>query len=552
MWFRATDVPRTKPAAYSYKPKREPAQFKPFPLSDSDRLERAFQKQENLLLVLRDGLYTVHFKDRLIRPTYWDGPAYDVRRGTWFKTSGSKLTPINEALASELEHNYLQGRLSFTTKSGSAVSIKKQSDGAVVATFEMSSWIGSIKVLGPIANTTLRVIRGYKAAKSVKASNADPAAAQNTASEQIQTAYVDRPVEHLLLCLHGMGHQLSLRYEHINFVKDVNNFRAELAKAYANNAALKRQVGDESNHKLQALPILWRLLMPEQSAHVHPQLAHLRPQDLFLKYNILAEIGLDYFMYSYSNYHEQLVKNTAAEMNRIVELYARHNAAFRAKPRVSIVGHSLGSVIAHDLLKREKYPLDFPIENLFLLGSPQAMLQLCNGEPYSLADLHVKKIYNIIQQSDPIATRLEPLVCDKGTVPSAPMPIPTSSSILDQVLRFGEELAKREPSITGSVRALWNAATGSPTDGSQVLQTKEASVDSRVLSRLKKYNPYGRLDFCLRDTVDWSLIIGLAGHFVYMESPDVASFILNECCRSYRQPGGSPLRSQPESHREVA
>lgn len=91
-----------------------------------------------------------------------------------------------------------------------------------------------------------------------------------------------------------------------------------------------------------------------------------------------------------------------------------------ADARVSVVGHSLGSVIAYDVLSGYCGPdmnsdmpkLDFQIDTLFLWGSPLAAF-------VSIADIehqHGKfilpdtvKVCNIFHPHDPVAFRIEPL-----------------------------------------------------------------------------------------------------------------------------------------------
>ena len=47
-------------------------------------------------------------ENRELAPSYWLGPIYDVRRGSWFYQEGSTLRPCDENLASQLEEGYLK------------------------------------------------------------------------------------------------------------------------------------------------------------------------------------------------------------------------------------------------------------------------------------------------------------------------------------------------------------------------------------------------------------------------------------------------------------
>ena len=58
--------------------------------------------------VNEDFLFDVDIEARELAPTYWLGPIYDVRRGSWFYQEGSSLRPCDENLAIQLEEGYLK------------------------------------------------------------------------------------------------------------------------------------------------------------------------------------------------------------------------------------------------------------------------------------------------------------------------------------------------------------------------------------------------------------------------------------------------------------
>lgn len=58
--------------------------------------------------VNEDFLFDVDIEARELAPTYWLGPIYDVRRGSWFFQEGSSLRPCDENLAIQLEEGYLK------------------------------------------------------------------------------------------------------------------------------------------------------------------------------------------------------------------------------------------------------------------------------------------------------------------------------------------------------------------------------------------------------------------------------------------------------------
>ncbi|KAK4200789.1 putative phospholipase [Triangularia verruculosa] len=152
-WFHAVDVPKRKPkfmitkAASDAKPP-QPKKYVAFDARDSRAVEAAYQaklqeleeeriantgnavartgskrpravsgeegkdvggnKPQTRVPVNEDFLFDVNIEERELAPIYWEGPVYEVRRGTWFYQEGSTLRPCEENLAAQLEEGYLK------------------------------------------------------------------------------------------------------------------------------------------------------------------------------------------------------------------------------------------------------------------------------------------------------------------------------------------------------------------------------------------------------------------------------------------------------------
>lgn len=130
-WFYAVDSPKRKPSLLEQKksdqkPLPPPKKFIPFPKKDSQSIEITFQKLSDIedarqqkqpndsesvltkVAVNEDFLFNVDVEQRELSPTYWVGPVYEVRRGTWFFQDGSTLKPCEENLATQLEEGYIK------------------------------------------------------------------------------------------------------------------------------------------------------------------------------------------------------------------------------------------------------------------------------------------------------------------------------------------------------------------------------------------------------------------------------------------------------------
>lgn len=91
--------------------------------------------------VNEDFLFDVNIEDRELAPAYWEGPVYDVRRGSWFYQEGSALRPCEENLAAQLEEGYLKVKpwqypARARSNSASKTVVPKASAGDLKATAE--------------------------------------------------------------------------------------------------------------------------------------------------------------------------------------------------------------------------------------------------------------------------------------------------------------------------------------------------------------------------------------------------------------------------------
>ncbi|CAL9732210.1 probable phospholipase YOR022C, mitochondrial [Monosporozyma unispora] len=106
-WYYAIDVPIKGKNDGNNAIKELPKEFKQFTKQDSSNLMEAYKEyitssdeSKQTVKVSEDKLFCVDFKKMELKPIYWDGPAYEVRRGLWFK--GNDI-PIAAELASEVE-----------------------------------------------------------------------------------------------------------------------------------------------------------------------------------------------------------------------------------------------------------------------------------------------------------------------------------------------------------------------------------------------------------------------------------------------------------------
>jgi hypothetical protein len=123
---------------------------------------------------------------------------------------------------------------------------------------------------------------------------------------------------------------------------------------------------------------------------------------------IANEAIADVIFYLNAEHREAIVSHVAARIVDIVLKFKSCNPSFNDK--VSLVGHSLGSVICYDVLSLKKIPPEIKFQNLFLFGSPLGMFLTARGQTDVLPLAQCAHVYNVIQPNDPVAYRIEPFL----------------------------------------------------------------------------------------------------------------------------------------------
>uniref|UniRef100_A0A914E5E6 DDHD domain-containing protein n=2 Tax=Acrobeloides nanus TaxID=290746 RepID=A0A914E5E6_9BILA len=154
---------------------------------------------------------------------------------------------------------------------------------------------------------------------------------------------------------------------------------------------------------------------------------------------------MDVMYYMSPEYQNEIISKAISRFNDAYSKFMNYNSKFKGS--ISIIGHSLGSVITYDIMTEyeardeeeneyfesnvplrraislegsplieETEKLAFRIDNAFLFGSPLALFLVARGKKYQQSMLIQLKnpktkyhIYNIIHPMDPIAYRIEPL-----------------------------------------------------------------------------------------------------------------------------------------------
>ncbi|PQE30439.1 hypothetical protein CJF32_00009282 [Rutstroemia sp. NJR-2017a WRK4] len=388
----------------------------------------------------------------------------------------------------------------------------------------------------------------------------------------------------LCLVIHGIGQKLSERMESFHFTHAINGFRTEVNRELFNPDV--KRVLREDLCGFMVLPVNWRQDLvfedggPNKAGDKDDSESAYTLNDITLPTipavrGLICDVMLD-IPYYLSKHKPKMIAALIAEANRIYRLWCKNNPGFHKKGRVHLIAHSLGSVMALEVLSKQPTSIpaelswrtntkcfDFRTTNCFLAGSPASFFLLLDnahlcprkalnkpgaesgddtredvvGEVGTFGCLAVDNIYNIMHINDPIAYRL-----------NATVDAPYASSLKVA------EVPNSSLSFFGSVGHAFKSLPGisSPTDlgvgqlpkpamlkmPSQVeMAVHDFSAEEIAEKKFCLLNDNGQVDWCLGNRggmLDNQYINMLSAHSCYWTHRD---FIRMLCVEVGRKAG---------------
>ncbi|KAJ5746259.1 hypothetical protein N7520_011441 [Penicillium odoratum] len=390
----------------------------------------------------------------------------------------------------------------------------------------------------------------------------------------------------LVFVIHGIGQKLSERMESFHFTHAINAFRRQVNTELHSEPVWPHV--RQGHGGIMVLPVNWRTTLSLDDPSLEPadmedpfandySLADITPQTLPAVRSLISDVMLD-IPYYLSHHKPKMIKAVVREANRIYRLWCKNNPGFQDEGRVHLLAHSLGSVMALDILSHQPTnvprfnfldtPLhsdifEFDTANLFLCGSPVGFFLLLNkanllprkgrekpgsegedrlrgvaGEPGTYGCLAVDNLYNIMHTTDPIAYRVNAAVDNDLSNSLKIASIPSSTS-----------------SFWGSFGGVfrWNASTNflplahpvrpatiSKLPSTVEMETHDFTREEIAEKRMLLLNDNGQIDYYLSGgggPLNIQYLNMLSAHSSYWTLTDFVRFFVVEIARKQGREG---------------
>ncbi|VDP77522.1 unnamed protein product [Echinostoma caproni] len=151
-----------------------------------------------------------------------------------------------------------------------------------------------------------------------------------------------KPIDHVFFVIHGIGTIYNLRGQ--GLVECVNNLRRTTRQ-------IEQSHFPHHNNRVEFLPVMWHDGLHSDATGIDEQLSQISLRSIPKLRQFTNGTLMDILFYTSSKYCQVIVDTVATEMCRLRKLFLARNPEFTGG--FSVIGHSLGSVIAFDLLSHQ-------------------------------------------------------------------------------------------------------------------------------------------------------------------------------------------------------
>ncbi|KAG9458807.1 hypothetical protein H6P81_003315 [Aristolochia fimbriata] len=319
-------------------------------------------EEERVGVPVKGGLYEVDLLKRHCFPVYWNGENRRVLRGQWFaRKNGLDWFPMREDIAEQLELAYrcqVWRRRTFQPSGlfAARIDLQGSTEGLhALFTGEDDTWeawlgIDNTGFFAGLRGDGVKLRRGFAMSGSAKPTQDE---LRQQKEEEMDDYCSQVPVRQLVFMVHGIGQRL----EKANLVDDVGDFR-QLTSSLAERHLTSYQ---RNTQRVLFIPCQWRrgLKLGGESAVEKCTLDGVRGLRVMLSATVH-----DVLYYMSPIYCQDIIESVSNQLNRLYLKFIKRNPGYDGK--VSIYGHSLGSVLSYDILcHQESFSSPLPMKSMY-------------------------------------------------------------------------------------------------------------------------------------------------------------------------------------------
>ncbi|XP_040270689.1 phospholipase DDHD2 isoform X1 [Bufo bufo] len=415
--------------------------WNPFSKEDSDKLEAAFCSGVNpnsIVIPVCGSRYDVYLGSRRRLSVYWDQEDSIVQRCTWFYKcdKDSRYIPYPENFSEILEDTYMQA----VTRNEWKKRLESPSRDLII-----------------LHNPKLMVhYQPFGMTDEWGASPSEQGRPQ-TVKRGVENISVEIPqgepaqIDHLVFMVHGIGPACDLQFRSI--MQCVNDFR--LVSLNLLHAHFKKSLEQGHIGRVEFLPVDWHSALHAHATGVDKDIQRITLPSICRLRQFTNETLLDLFFYNSPTYCQTIVNTVCGEMNRIYRLFLERNPTF--KGRISVTGHSLGSLILFDLLTNQADPTG----NTPLKTKASVQKSECQPNKQTLKDvLNELELAQFVDVFEREMMDIDALVlCSEQDLKNLGIPLGPSKKIV-QYVKYGKHL--QDTNCTASESSSNNDLTPPP------------------------------------------------------------------------------------------
>jgi hypothetical protein len=336
------------------------------------------------------------------------------------------------------------------------------------------------------------------------------------------------PAEHLLICVHGIGESLWSKkaFNRQPFGSGIDTFRSLIAEYSIASGC--------NDSRIEVLHVTWfHILSESEYAKMIPRIS--LPTVPVLRQFANGAVS-DVLFYLTDDHRRKVIDHVS---ERIVGLYTtfcqRQSLLLKGKslspPKLSLMGHSLGSVICYDILSQGRLAHDISIDKFFLFGSPLGIFLTSRGESELLPLARCGAVMNVYQPTDPVAYRLEPLINEQMAN--------TDAALVPYHLTGGMSTRTKLTQATSSILGLFQSTPDRSTSSTyeKLSQLVKGNISPRpnspigiAIREVEARNGGKRLDWSLQheSLVTNEYADALTAHMSYLSDRSVARFVSDQ------------------------